>query len=177
MKRYFCQRIICSQNETVLNTVLEIDDNGIISRLIPFKDLTVETSSTIALNGIIAPEIFSIETRNERRPENTKHTENFNYQRLDTENDLQLSANNGKPLILDCGSELVSTVNSILQKHKDILSNIDLFEVIKAFTVYPAVALNQENEIKQGNPIKLTLWPSPESLKQNKNTGIQFRII
>ncbi len=164
MKRILSQRLFCSSDEIKFNTVIEIDDEGIVSKFLPLEDFNYEISGTQFFNGIITPSIISLRERTISGIYESV-SDKFKVFNLDNVNSSIAFDNICELLIFDCGTENINLVNNILLNCHNYIKEFNIIEIIKALVFTPAKALNIENRIKPGIKPELLLWTetiSPE---------------
>ncbi len=168
MKRVSSQRVMCSKEKLLLNTVIESDDYGMISKLIPLNEHAAEVSGTKFFNGIITPGIVSISKRfSSKTIDDLSKNQNIIFiDKIIAREDVAIK---NRPLIFDFITENPENVSQIIRENIKFFRKISVFDLIKAMVFYPAEVLGINNEIKLGNTTKLLLWPSPESLEVEKD--------
>ncbi len=168
MKRVSSQRIMCSKEMLLFNTVIESDDFGMISKLIPLNEHAAEVSGTVFYNGIITPGIVSVSKRFSSKTKEDL-SKNYNINFIDKILAGEIVTYENSPLIFDFKTENPKNVSQIIRENLEYFRKISIFDLIKAMVFYPAEVLGINNEIKLGNTTKLLLWPSPESLEVEKD--------
>jgi len=174
MKRFFSQKIFCSPDRILRNTVLEQNDENLTTRFISLDEENHETSQTIFYNGIISSEIISVKIRNLNIDTNKL---NSDYQYIDINEDFaEISIiKSTKPLIIDFGTENILAINNILKNKYQVLSSLSLIEVIAGCTYNPNKLLNLSNGIMLNNKTNLICWDSLN--KQNEQFKHFFNVI
>lgn len=168
MRRVSSQRVMCSKENLLLNSVIQIDNSGIISKLIRLNDHAAEVSGTVFYNGIITPGIVSISKRSSSKTIDDL-SKKYNVIFIDKIIAGEVVPIENRPLIFDLKTENPENVSHIIRENMEFFRKISIIDVIKAMVFYPAEVLGINNEIKSGNSTKLLLWPSPESLEVEKD--------
>lgn len=156
-KRYAAQFVFCSPAQVLRRTVVEQDENQIVTGLFSLDGQQVETSHTSFFDGILSSGIISLK-ENVSGNELITLAAAYNYVDLSAENPLIPEINDLKPLVLDFGTSTLTDVNRILSSNVELLSAFPAFDIIAACTYYPAIILNKSAEIMTGAFINLLLW-------------------
>jgi hypothetical protein len=159
---------MCSKEMLLFNTVIESDDFGMISKLIPLNEHAAEVSGTVFYNGIITPGIVSVSKRFSSKTKEDL-SKNYNINFIDKILAGEIVTYENSPLIFDFKTENPKNVSQIIRENLEYFRKISIFDLIKAMVFYPAEVLGINNEIKSGNTTKLLLWPSPESLEVERD--------
>lgn len=159
---------MCSKENLLLNSVIEIDNRGMISKLIRLYDHAAEVSGTVFYNGIITPGIVSISKRYSSKTIDDL-SKKYNVIFIDKIIAGEVVPIENRSLIFDLKTENPENVSHIIRENMEFFRKISIIDVIKAMVFYPAEVLGINNEIKSGNSTKLLLWPSPESLEVEKD--------
>lgn len=156
MKRFLSQQIFCSPQKILQNTVVEINNQNIITNLIAMDNQQTETSNTLYYNGIISSGIMPVSSIVHNNI--TNHTFDFQYINLQKTNSKVIIRERNKPVILDFNTTDISAINIILKEKKSLFSHFHVFEIIAGCTFYPAIYLGLTNEIELHNHANLIIW-------------------
>lgn len=146
---------ILSETEIVRQSVLLFDSNNELLNIYALSDLSVETSGTMFVDGLVSMPIVSV----------SKHLQHdalveikMNYQLLSTENDFVYNANDTRPLLVDFATEDYFECYRCMKLNFEKMAQADLFDFVKAATVRPANIVGTESKIELGRCYRLTAW-------------------
>jgi hypothetical protein len=173
MTRVASQLTFCSPDQILRQSVVEIDDNQIISEIYSLGTLRVESAQTLFYDGIISMELVSIK---EQISTTAIPTLMANYRYIDLSSTL-LTENifpSNKPLILDFGTTVPFEINRLLALNYPRLKSFTIFDIIAATVYYPAKLMGIQCLLKKGLHSKLILWKSIDLVnkKQTEITSI-----
>ncbi len=156
MNRFASQLIFCSPHQILRRTVVEQDENKMITNLIPFDSQVAETSNTLFYDGILSAGITSLK-QSLTQSDLAKYTQYYQY--IDIKNGVHFEVNHSeKPFILDFGTTDVDKINPLLSKISGSLATFTIFEIIAACVYYPAIILGKPAELSENFKTDLILW-------------------
>lgn len=156
MKRFCSQFTFCSPSKILRQTVIEQNQENIITDIFNLNNLHSETSHTLFLDGIISNEIFSLK---EHLKLASLQEIRENYQYIDlSENNISILEPYNNPLVIDFGTSSTERINQILKNSFLFLHKFSIMEIIAACTYYPLLIANRQPVIEPGSKSNLILW-------------------
>lgn len=172
MKRVASQFMFCSPTEILRNSAVELNSQGVVTQIFSLDENKVESAQTLFFDGIISAEIISL-----KQHLNDLSALITNYQYLDLS--LGLSERllaNGKPLILDFGTDSIEDINLQISRLASILEDFSIFEIIAACCYYPAVVIGKTSSLGVNRKARLLIWEGADLIhkKITNNTKIKL---
>jgi hypothetical protein len=156
MIRVASQLTFCSPEKILRRTVIERDDENLITQLFSLDDSPVESAQTLFFDGIISVEIVSLK-QNIPSEKITEIVKDYNY--IDISSEVFSTHLLSKmPLILDFGTNSIEEINLKLAKLAIEFSTVPVFDLIAACVYYPTVLIGKEPELKVNKQTNLVLW-------------------
>lgn len=155
MKRLSSQLIICSPEHILRNTVIELTDDGIVTRLIDLQHQQAETAHTLFFDGVISSGIVSLKSVLSNNQIDELRS-SYNYIDLSIDNNTVFS---NKPMIIDFGTNNDHRlINKILTEKHVLLQPINLYEFITGCTYTPSLILKTNHQLRVSGQPELILW-------------------
>ena len=170
MRRAASQITFCSPDKILRRNVVELNEQGTISRLFSLDDNRVESSQTLFYDGIISSEIISLKERSII----TEKLSGYNYVDLSNELPTTFEATN-KPLILDFGTNSNEKVTKKLQILTPVLDAFSIFEIIAACCYFPAEAIGETASLHINRKTKPILWEKVDLVNKRITDQINIR--
>ena len=161
MTRVGSQLTFCSPQRILRRTVVEKDEQNIITRFFSLDDGNAESEQTLFFDGIISAGIISIKQNIPvLNPEN--FISNYNY--FDLSENLSVSEiiPTDKPLVLGFGTVTTNEINKLLPQFTLALKAFSIYEIIAAYTFYPALMLGQKAGLVENMHTRLLLWENAD---------------
>lgn len=171
MKRLSSQLIFCSPEQVLRNTVVEINNDGVVSRLIDLQHQQTETAHTLFFDGLISAGIVSLKSEISDCEINAIKND-YNY--IDLSANTNTSFTSNKPLIIDFGTKDYHLINKILSENYSLFQSINMYKIISGCTYYPLALLNKREQIRILDQPQLILWQNLDFT--NKHLLAQTRI-
>ena len=165
MIRAGSQLTFCSPDEILRRTVVELNEQKIITRIFNLDEGNVEPAQTLFFDGILSSEIVSLK-------QNTGAYisclfKDYNY----VDFSLSLPTNgikqSDKPLIIDFGTNSPEIINNLLPQFTPFLEEFSIVEIIAACTYYPSVVLGCSAGLKENFCTGLILWEKVDLSKMS----------
>lgn len=171
--RVASQLTFCSPLEILRRTVVEQDEQKLVTRLFDIDECRVESAQTLFFDGIISAEIISLKENNAEINEVIA-----NYQYVDVSQSIpaQIIAAD-KPFLLDFGTHSAEIINQLLKQLVPILSVFSIFEIIAACTYYPGLALGKAGALTSGRNTQLILWEGVDLVNKQIKESTRIREI
>jgi hypothetical protein len=170
MRRAASQITFCSPDKILRRNVVELNEQGTISRLFSLDNNRVESSQTLFYDGIISSEIISLKERSII----IKELSDYNYIDLSGELPTTIEVTN-KPLILDFGTNSNEKVTRVLQMLTPILEAFSIFEIIAACCYFPAEAIGETAKLDINRKTKPILWERADLVNKRITDQINIR--
>jgi hypothetical protein len=161
MKRVAAHHIFCSPEHILKLSVIEQDNNDIITRIFSLNDNTAEPAHTIFYDGVITIPPVSL---SEANCITDKKINDFTLLNAEKIRSGEKILNNEKPLLIDFGTSDINKINEYLILLADRLIEFDVFEIINACTFRPANILGRTKTITEGIHSNLVNWKSTSRL-------------
>lgn len=174
MKRVLSQRLMCSESDILLYSVVEIDTAGVVTRLISVDEHRAETSQTLFYSGIITPAIVSL-TQRAFDADKFYVPENLSIISVDNNRKIKIPENINGNIVVDLNTESASEATEIVRANMEFFGKMSVFEIINALVFHPAQLLAIDNRIKPGAKVALMLWPNPEILTEINQNNFNIR--
>lgn len=157
MKRVSSQLVFCDGNRCLRSTVVEQNDDNVITDIIDLSTRQSETAHTVFYDGVISGEIISLKQylSNDQLLEITK---GIVYLDLSEINKTPFVFDKSSGFIVDFGTNNFSEINKLLKENFDVLSVITVFELINACSYLPQRLLGLSKNIAISNQTDLVLW-------------------
>jgi len=173
LHRFASQYVFCSPTQILSRTVVEQNDNNIITRIFSLNEGNVESARTLFFDGIISFGIVSVKF-NLPLVDISQIADNYNYIDITTLQPNQKIITSNKPLLLDFRSESVEDVNLYLSRLATTFIDFSVFDIIAACTHYPSLFLNLPSKLEVNNCCNIQLWEGIDLF--NKKMTNQTRI-
>lgn len=157
LHRFASHYVFCSPSLILNRTVVEQDDNNIVTRIFSLNDGNVESARTLFFDGILSNGIASLKL-NLPLIDFTQIADNYNYIDISAIHPDQKIIPTNKPLLLDFGSENCEVVNLHLSQLAPALIDFSVFDIIAACTYYPSLFLNLPTTLQVNHSSKIQLW-------------------
>ena len=157
MKRLSSQLVFCDANSLLRSTVVEQNDDNVITDIIDLSTRQSETAHTVFYDGVISGEIISLKQylSNDQLLEITKGIVCLDLSEI---NKTPFVFDKSSGFIVDFGTNNFSEINKLLKENFDVLSVITVFELINACTYFPQRLLGLSKHIAISNQTDLVLW-------------------
>jgi hypothetical protein len=156
MIRAGSQLIFCSPDEIRRRTVVEQNNQKIITRIFSLDEGNVEPAQTLFFDGIISAEIVSV------KQNAGAYISGLLMESIYLDFSVRLPSNvikkTDKPLIIDFGTNSPEIINNLLPQFVPFLVEFSIVEIIAACTYYPSVALGCRAGLKESFCTGLILW-------------------
>jgi len=171
--RVASQLTFCSPLEILRRTVVEQDDQKLVTRLFSLDECNVESAQTLFFDGIISAEIISLKENNAEVNEVMA-----NYQYVDVSQTIPTKIIAvEKPLLLDFGTHSTEKTNQLLKQLVPALSAFSIFEIIAACTYYPGLVLGKAGALVSGRNTQLILWEGVDLVNKQIKENTRIREI
>ncbi len=161
MKRVASHIVVLAPDDIRRNAVVELDDNGVLTRIFDLNDANVESSHTLFFDGIISAPVVSISSHCVA-DKILELTTNYHFIDFTKEIPTKEILPNGKPLLIDCGTENPLEINALLPKLSIVLSAFSVFEIISACVFFPALLLTNAAPLEIGKCTSLVIWQNAD---------------
>lgn len=169
--RIASQLTFCSPQELLKRTVVEQNQQGVITGLFSLDNNLVESSRTLFFDGIISAEIISLKANS-----NDYAALISDYHYVDLANDLPAKIiPSDKPLILDFGTDSPVLINRFLESLVSALDAYSIEEIIAACTYYPALLLETEARLCINRKTGIVLWEGTDLVNKLITTNTRIR--
>lgn len=157
MKRLSSQLVFCDANSLLRSTVVEQNDDNVITDIIDLSTRQSETAHTVFYDGVISGEIISLKQylSNDQLLEITKGIVCLDLSEI---NKTPFVFDKSSGFIVDFGTNNFSEINKLLKENFDVLSVITVFELINACSYLPQRLLGLSKNIAISNQTDLVLW-------------------
>ena len=157
MKRVSSQLVFCDGNSLLRSTVVEQNDDNVITDIIDLSTRQSETAHTVFYDGVISGEIISLKEclSDDQLVEITK---GMVYLDLSKWNNSSFVFERDSDLVVDFGSNNIDEINKMLKENFDTLSAITVFELINACSYLPQRLLGLSKNIEVSHQTDLVLW-------------------
>ena len=170
MSRIASQLTFCSADEILRRTVVELDEQKIITRLFCLDENVVESAQTLFYDGILSAEIISVK---EEVSAFNDLVSVYNYIDLSNGIPTEISVSK-KPLLLDFGTHSILKINQLLAGLIPVIADFSMFEIIAACCYFPALVLGRTASLNINRSTRLLLWEDSDLV--NKKITKQTRI-
>ena len=157
MRRITSQLIFCSPERILRRTVVERNEQQVITNLFSLDEKVVESAQTLFFDGVLSGGIVSLK-ENISTEKIAGLLFDYNYQDISEiifENKIRSTE---KPLVLDFGTTILSEINTKFKLLADDLTDFSLFEIIAACVYFPAKILGDSETLTVGRQVQLLLW-------------------
>ena len=157
MKRLSSQLVFCDANSLLRSTVVEQNDDNVITDIIDLSTRQSETAHTVFYDGVISGEIISLKQylSNDQLLEITKGIVCLDLSEI---NKTPFVFDKSSGFIVDFGTNNFSEINKMLKENFDALSAITVFELINACSYLPQRLLGLSKNIEVSHQTDLVLW-------------------
>jgi hypothetical protein len=176
MTRIASHFTFCSPDHILRRTVVEIDEQNIVTHLFSLVDENVEPSQTLFFDGILSAEIISIK-QNALSFKLETLVSNYNYVDLSNVITCDVIKPSIKPLVLDFGTDSTDIINQLIPQLVTILNVFTIFDIIAACTFYPAIILGLKAELKENRNTELLIWENLDLINKSLTSGSSIRKI
>ena len=175
MKRVASHFIVCSPHDIRRNAVVELDDNGVLTQVFDLNDSHVEAAHTLFYDGVISATVMSMGFHFEADMI-LEMTDNFHFIDFTKEIPTKEILPNGKPLLIDFGTENPSEINSLLSKLSPYVTAFTVFDLVSACVSYPALLLDHSAPLQAGKFTPLIIWQDVDLVnkKITEKTKVSF---
>jgi hypothetical protein len=175
MIRAGSQLIFCSPDEIRRKSVVELNDQNIITRIFSLNEANAEPEHTLFFNGILSAEIISLK----------QNTGSVSMVLLKDSMYLDLSMGvrsnvkrqKNKQLILDFGTNSPEIINILLPHVIPFLKEFSIMEIIAASTYNPSLLLGRSAGLKENNSAGIILWENVDMTKMSLLFSTRIREI
>ena len=157
MKRFASQLTFCSPERILRNTVVEQDENGVITAIFNLHELRVESTHTKFLDGIISPQFVSLKLNKFDGNSKIDLTQ-YQYIDLSESTDFKDLVATNLPLIFDFGNNSQLEINQKLKLLSTSLISFSIFDIIAACVFHPAKILGVCTDLEISNQLQLVIW-------------------
>ncbi len=165
MKRVASHFVVLAPEDIRRNAVVELDDNSVLTQVFDLNDSHVESAHTLFFDGIISAPIVSLSSHVDE-DKIIELTTNYHFIDFSKEISTKEILPNGKPLLIDFGTEIPLEINAILPKLSIVLSAFSVFEIISACVFYPALLLTGSSPLEIGVRTSLIIWQNADLLNK-----------
>ncbi len=155
MRRVSSQLIFCSPSKVLRNSVLEQDENGVLTQIIDLQTQQSETHHTLFYDGIITNGIVSLKAELSDIELN-KVKSNYNY--FDFSETIYIKLDTKKPLLIDFGTSDTATINQLINMHYKLFVDFNIFEFLNACCILALQILNRPEHIELNHKPNLLIW-------------------
>lgn len=173
MIRVASQLTFCSPQEILRRTVVEQNEESIITGLFSLDNSSVESAHTLFYDGIISAGFVSLK---KYVGELKSLVSDYNYIDLSIDKKTDIIKQN-KPLILDFGTNTTEQINQLLPLIAPALSGFTILEIIAACCYYPALLLGITASLSIGRNTELLLWENSDLVEKRITKRTQIRKI
>jgi len=174
--RVASQLTFCSPQQILRQTVVEQDQQKIVTAIFGLDDSRVESARTLFFDGIISSEISSL--KEEVSPlVLRKLVKDYQYIDLSDERTASFNVQAGMPLILDFGTTDANVASTFLRQFAADLESLSIFDIIAACTYYPALLLGQSSSLTVGVNTDLLLWENVDLVNKRIKNNTKIRIV
>ena len=168
------QLTFCSPDKILHRTAVEQDENNIITGFFSLDNEPAEPANTLFFDGIVSSGLVSLK---QTIPEEFNLTIFNKYQYLDFSENIPLFniRLNGKPLILDFGTNLPDKFNSLLPDLYRLLSGLSIFDIIAACSYNPSVISGYTAGLTEGFKTGLILWENTDLVHKKLTDTTKIR--
>ena len=152
---------LLNENDIARKSVLLFDNNYKLLNIYALSDLSVETSGTLFVDGLVSLPIVSVSMRVDSEQ---WEQINKNYQIIGLHNAFGYNNADPRPLLVDFASEDNFECYRNIQKFFGNFAAVNLFEFVKAATVRPALLTTLTTKIEIGKPYQLIAWQTVDLL-------------
>lgn len=176
MTRIGSQLIFCSPQLILKRTVVERDEQNIITRLYKLDQDTVESAQTLFFDGIISSKIISLK-QNIAIEKIPGLVQNFHY--LDFSDNITgiETYTIDKPFLLDFGTNAPDKINAKLLDFARINPNISILDLIASCVYYPAKLLGLPRELTEKRQTELLLWENVDLFNKTLTNSTRIRVL
>jgi len=157
MIRVCSQLTFCSPQTILQRTVVEQDENHIITGLFSLDSRGVESYHTLFFDGILSSGIVSVKQHFSQK-DIVQRVADYHY--IDLSDGLPSGKilPNDKPLILDFGNLKLYEINRILASLAPNLQGLTVYDLIASCTFYPNELLGIPAGLKENRYSDIILW-------------------
>jgi len=175
MIRAGSQLTFCSPDEIRRRTVVEINNQKIITRIFSLDEGNVEPSQTLFFDGILSSEIVSV--KQNAGTHISGLLEESNYLDFSEKGPSTVIKQTDKPLIIDFGTNSTEKINNLFPTVAPFLGEFSLVEIIAACTYYPSLVLGRSAGLKESFCTGLILWEKVDLSKMSLSINTHIRQI
>jgi hypothetical protein len=175
MIRAGSQLTFCSPDEIRRRTVVELNDQNIITRIFSLDDVNVEPAQTLFFDGILSVEIVSLKQNAGACISGL--LKNYFYLDFSVILPQNVIKKTDKPLIIDFGTNSPEIINHLLPQFAPFLGEFSILEIIAACTYYPSVMLGRSAGLKESICTGLILWEKVDLSKMSLLINTHIRKI
>ena len=161
MKRVASHFVVLAPDDIRRNAAVELDGHGVLTNIFDLNDSHVESAHTLFFDGIISAPIVSLSSHVDE-DKIIELTTNYHFIDFSKEIPTKEIIPNGKPLLIDLGTENPLEINAILPKLSIVLSAFTVFEIISACIFYPALLLTGSSPLEIGVRTSLIIWQNAD---------------
>lgn len=174
MTRISSQLTFCSPDRILRKTVVERDEQNVITRLFSLDDTLAESSQTLFFDGILSSEIVSL--KQSISPDQIeKLIKNYEYLDLSAEFPTFEISDNKNRLLLDFGTNSTTEINSKLARLVQVNSKILIFDLIASCVYYPALIIGLPAELALNRSTGLLLWENADLINKLVTVNTKIR--
>lgn len=157
MTRIGSQLTFCSPQQILRRTVVEQDEQAVVTQLFSLDNDRVESSHTLFFDGIISAEVISVK-QHTNASDIIQLTSAYHYLDCSEEVPIQKIVPAEKPLLIDFGANSPTEINSLLKRIIPLLTAFSIYDLIASCTYYPALLLRQPAALTTNRCTQLLLW-------------------
>jgi hypothetical protein len=174
--RVASQLTFCSPQQILRRTVVEQDDQKVVTGIFSLDDCPVESAHTLFYDGIISAGIISLKQHVIKSSINELIS---GYQYIDLTETIPTEKihRTAKPLILDFGTDSINTINSKLPLLASVLETFSAIEIIAGCTYYPPILVGLESVLAVNSKTDLLLWENIDLVNNRISDKTKIRII
>jgi len=174
MIRVGSQLTFCSPERILRRSVVELDEQNVITGIFSLDDGNVETAQTLFYDGIVSPGIVSLKQAMpiERISGQLKDYEYYDLCVIPSEIVLLKT---DKPLILDFGTNSTDRINTLLPYLTEALKAFSIFEIIAACTYFPSLLTDQSAGLIVNGSSGILLWENVDLIEKKLLANTQVR--
>ena len=148
--------LFCKPDRILRQTVVERDENQVVTDIFNLADSRVEAANTSFYDGIISRGIVSLKL-NTTEDRLTEIRKKYNYIDFSLKNpDIDLTIK--KELLLDFGTEDATEINRVFRNFQNLFSTFPVFDFIAACVYYPALICDRDAVLELNKSTDLILW-------------------
>jgi len=168
------QLTFCSPDKILHRTAVEQDENNIITGFFSLDNEPAEPENTLFFDGIVSSGLVSLK-QSISEGNNSKALNEYQYFDFSENIPLFNIRLNGKPLILDFGTNLPDKFNSLLPDLYRLLSGLSIFDIIAACSYNPSVISGYTAGLTEGFQTGLILWENTDLVHKKLTDTTKIR--